>query len=583
MAIRTLCALSLITILGSGCMVTPNHEQPHEDIDQPIAFVGATLGGDQPYQFQIEDRFEPGRWESLGTFYTSTEPLISDVAGTSWHVAAGEVPLPFSLGLSYFWQLDTSDPAQRRVSAQFRAVSEDQSFFLASFDYAGCLYDTYFAEGGAAALSSCQSANTPNARVYVACGQEGQACCYNLDNAEFCDDDLLCNHDTKRCVDAFDIGSAFVTMTSTSDASACVDDMLGQFGASPRIDLGRRAKTFRISDPTNYIYGPEHHNQGVGMLSDTWIGNQRYARAAITFTANDNSGFMVVGSRIDANEEGFYSDRDSIDYTSGRRFMDITDVDILGNHSHPGGMQAHGDLVAVAMEKPFGDDKDSSAAVYFLRMNGLTPTYVMTQYLIGEPSSLGVDDDAAAAAGFIKLADGGYLLAVGGANHGLAGIWFFITEDPIEHGTRWRYLDYWDPDEEMRDGACDIKDGEVSSNCYVGTGGSAALVTDCDGQIYLVALNGTADGGAGIDDEYAQVFRLDQTEDNEVKLTSIWHDKRILDADVTNDILFRWGSGVQVTDQNKLVLLSTERQTWVGDDAYVHGHMRIAGENTRGY
>jgi hypothetical protein len=367
-------------------------------------------------------------------------------------------------------------------------------------------------------------------------------------------------------------------MTSTSDASACVSDMAGQLGAPPQIDLARKAKNFRLADPTNG-YGIAGHNQGVGVLSDTWIGNERYARAVVSFTANANTGFMVSGRTIGADVEGFYAHDGIINYTSGRRRLDITNVAEYGDHDHAGGLQAHGDLVAVAMEDPSGNV--DAGAVYFLRVDGLAPRYVATHYLGGQPDDLDVNDDDAAAVGFIKLADGGFLLAVAGSRYGWAGTWFFITEDPIDAGTRWRYLDFWNPADEMSGGVCDINDGKVSSNCYIGAGGAGALVTDCAGQIYYVALNGTADEGFGIDDEYAQVFRLDQTESNEVKLTSIWHDKRRMDINVTNDMSFRWGAGVQVTDQNKLVLLSTERQTMVGDNDYVNGYMRIAGLNTK--
>jgi hypothetical protein len=214
--------------------------------------------------------------------------------------------------------------------------------------------------------------------------------------------------------------------------------------------------------------------------------------------------------------------------------------------------------------------------VYFIRVDGLTPKYIMTQYLGGAPS--GVRLNAAASTGFIKLADGGYLLAVSGADNGRAGIWFFITEDPIYDGTRWRYLDFWDPNVELPGKKCDIEDGKVASNCYIGAGGATGLVTDCNGQIYVVVLNGT---DAGFADEFAQVFRFEQTPANEVKLTSIWHDKRKIDLIVTNDMSFRWASGVQVTDRNKLVLLSTERRARVNDNGIVDGFMRIAGENTK--
>jgi hypothetical protein len=571
--------LTLCAVFATSCMVSPGNNYTHEDVDQPIAFLGATISGDQVFDFQIESRITPGMWESLGSYASDPAPTSVDVAGTSWHLMGGEVAVPLSVDRMQNWDHADSVDGQRYVFAQFRATTPDLSLMLATFDYdSDCAATTYETEGGLAALTNCRSGNSPHARVQVPCGKDNQACCYNPWDENWCDSGLECNHDTSKCWSPLRIGSAFVTTVTTHDAMACVDDMAAQFGGSPLIDLGRKAKNFRVSDPANNVYGTGDHNQGVGMLVDAVINGQNFGRSALTFTANDNTGLMITSRSLDPGEEGFYSDRDRIDYRGNRRIWDITDVSALGDHHHPGGMQAVGDFIAIAMEQP--NRSEDLAGVYFLHVDGFEVSHVMTQYLGGEPSDVDVRLDAAASTGFVKLADGGYLLAVSGADNGRAGLWFFITEDAMSPNMQWRYLDFWNPNDEMSGGKCNIDEGKVSANCYIGAGGATGLVTDCNGQIYVVLLNGT--NGGGIEDEYAQVMRLDQTESSEVKLTSIWHDKRQLGRIVLNDVAFRWAAGVQVTNRNKLVLLSTERRANEGDNGIVDGYMRIAGENTKG-
>ena len=237
-------------------------------------------------------------------------------------------------------------------------------------------------------------------------------------------------------------------------------------------------------------------------------------------------------------------------------------------------MQGVGDYVVVAMEQP----ASGPAGAYILKVDGTSkPTHVTTKLLEGYPSTVKTSTGSASAAGMVKLADGGYLMAISGGNFGLKGVWFFITEDAISPTMKWRFLDFWEPTEVG--GACNIEDGKFKG-CYVGGGGATGLVNDCNGNIYLVVTNGTA--GWGYDDEFAQACRLTQSSDNKVHLSNIWNSKRKI-GQISIDVpSHRWGAGVAVTNKNKLALISTERGTNDGDNATVDGWIRLAGENRTG-
>lgn len=229
------------------------------------------------------------------------------------------------------------------------------------------------------------------------------------------------------------------------------------------------------------------------------------------------------------------------------------------------------------MEGPGGSDR--RAAVYFIHVDGLQPRHVHTHFLGGNPTHTQPRLDAAASVGFVKLASGGFLMAVSGEDHGRGGIWFFDTLDTTLHaGMTWRFVDFWDPRERMSGGVCKIDDGQVASDCFIGGGGGTSLLTGQDGQIYLIAMTGTS--GGGIEDSYAQVFRLAQDAHSQIALTCIWHDKRKLGRWAINNLAFRWSGGGQVTLDGKLVLLATERRTREDDNDTVDGFMRITGQNT---
>lgn len=360
--------------------------------------------------------------------------------------------------------------------------------------------------------------------------------------------------------------------------SPCVNDLMAQLGESPLLNIRSHSKSFRLSDPVSGIYGPSYHNQGIGMLSDILVSGERYTRAVLSFTANDETGFVVVSKKIPGGESGFTADPNLISFNEEKHVLDIQKVPGYGNHNHPGGLQAHGNYVAIAMESPL--NPDNRAAVYFLRVEKFEAEHIYTHFIGTNTDHIDAAINSASSVGFVKLETGGFLMAVSGEDHGRQGIWFYNSPDStINSGMSWDFIDYWDPMDHMPNGICDTGGGEVSNNCFIGGGGGTSLITGCDGQIYMVLLTGTAQGG--VEDEFVQIMRvnLEGSPTRTVRLTSIWNDKHKLGRRVVNKVSFRWSGGAQVTLDGKLVFLSTERQTrHVGSRNYVDGVMRIGGE-----
>lgn len=230
----------------------------------------------------------------------------------------------------------------------------------------------------------------------------------------------------------------------------------------------------------------------------------------------------------------------------------------MGNHEHPGGLQAHGDLIAIAMENPVSPGEP--AAVYFIEMDNLVPRFVTALKLGSGGAPAGLNVVSAAASGFVKL-ENGFLVAVSGAKHGTAGTWFYKTSDHrIRPTTEWYFVDFWTPDR-LPHGVCDIEGGEHDLQCYVGAGGGLSLLANHTGEIYMIATTGTSE--SGIDDEYVQLFRMNlsktDTGSSSIELMPIWSDKRIVGRYSNLQYSMRWSGAAHVTNSGNLMLLNSER------------------------
>lgn len=274
------------------------------------------------------------------------------------------------------------------------------------------------------------------------------------------------------------------------------------------------------------------------------------------------AGFKLAFQDILGATEGLYSTETTL---SGAVNFDILGVPSYGDHGHPGGMQAHSDIVAVAMES----GEAAHGAVYFLEVTGSTVRYLSTLHLDGSQGEpLQADQNAAATVGFVRLESGYYLLAVSGKIHGTQGIWFYESSDTeINRGTKWDFVDFYDP-------PC-VQYGTEADDCYVGAGGGLNLVTDCSGDIYLLAMHGTHGTAFKNEYEYLQVFHVLQDEGGQVALDKVVQQRDNLQFSAIDDKSFRWSGGVYVARDGHIALMNTERRTNQGDNDYVDGDVYL--------
>jgi hypothetical protein len=362
------------------------------------------------------------------------------------------------------------------------------------------------------------------------------------------------------------------------DCSACVADLPQQVGApgvartrpGEPLDINDWNWRWTLEDFVDGAYGTFSHNQGVARLGDAMIDGSLMGRLVMTANPNDDPprGLYLGVQRIVGADEGIFSRDQDHDFVRSFRIMD---VDAYGDHHHPGGIQAHRNIVAVAME----EGRHGHGAVYFLRVDGDNIRYLHTLSLDGsQDEPLQASQNSAATVGFVKLEGGTFLLAVSGRHDGRQGIWFYESADTtISEYTNWHYVDFYHP-------PC-LGYGSNSDECYVGAGGALNLVTDCSGQVYLLAMHGTAQT-AGREYEYFQVFRVDQTpQRGTIRLDKIAQQRDNLGLLAIDDESFRWSGGSYVTRSGGLALMNSERRNREGSNGSVRGDVYLDSSHVR--
>ena len=339
-------------------------------------------------------------------------------------------------------------------------------------------------------------------------------------------------------------------------------------------------------------FGPANrsgHIQGVDTLRD-YIerhSSKRYRRIVVSYAADP--GLAVFAEPYDGVADGIFAKSKNTRIRFGEREsnVDIIDQVEFGNHAHPGGLQAHGDIIAVAME----DGPGQPAAVYFLQVVGFDITHLSTLTL-GEGAagtSAKIPHDAiltaksAASCGFLKLASGRMLVAVSGANYGRSGIWFYqSTSRSLDASTEWLFVDHWTAD--RIGGLCDIWNGKIGLDCFIGGGAGTSLICDQDGQIFLVVTTGTnggpRQGHDARDDEYFQLFRVTlDSASGRVALSGEAMGKNQIGIRVQTKISMRWGGGATVTNTGDISLLNTERNVdTAGHRGVIDGYAKTHGQ-----
>lgn len=345
------------------------------------------------------------------------------------------------------------------------------------------------------------------------------------------------------------------TRSSPADCNNCAENLLAQLKGDPGLNIRKADRKFSVPHPRDKF---KKHVQGVARLRD-WNG---MGRMLISSNMSDK-GLRLAFQDVTGATEGVFSTK--------RKLKDPVDLHIRrlkerGDYDHPGGIQAVGDLVAIAMEKP-KKEGFKYAAVYFVQVTGNHMRIINHLTLDGSRGEpLQEEKSHAATVGLVKLDTSHYLLAVAGRKHGKKGIWFYESDrEEITPDTKWNYISIYRPAED-KIGFGKKDDDEF----YVGAGGGLNFVTDCSGEIYLFAMHGT-DTNPGDEFEYLQVFRVKRTEKGEIDLEKVFQQKDNLGKFATNSFSFRWAGGVYVSNTGKIAVMNTERRRNLGDNDYVDG------------
>lgn len=343
-----------------------------------------------------------------------------------------------------------------------------------------------------------------------------------------------------------------ISLLDSPDCNNCTLDLLSQVTGQERLDINRRDLSFAFPYPRVGRFG--EHVQGVARLRD-WNG---LGRMVVTTNNHDDSFFLGFQDIIDA-EEALLSKKEKLRDTIS---FDIRNVIAYGNHNHPGGIQTQGDLIAIPMEEP---RSGKHAAIYFVKVEGNQASYVQTHWLNGsqgEPYQK--EESKAEAVGFAKLNSLNYLMAV---YHGGRGIWFYQSDRPtLDATTKWTFINFLNP----RRGY-----GAPTDDKFVGASGGINFVTDCSGDLYLLALHGTSDTPLRGEYEALQVFKVDRDLNGKITLTKKAQQKDELGPGAILHRSFRWAGGSYVSRKGQLAVFNTERRRRLGDSDAVDGEVYL--------
>ena len=520
-----LCFIGIITIqLFSGCFISPGDGAEIKNSADYIDFSGYFNKPRQTILLKARN--------SCGELDVIAEAKTSDKLSTnmSYELNNEQYSMPL-----YAWSVRAQIPLQyweksedNRYKAIVRAETPEvkgyaifQSHTLRSFtpDF----YDCLAKHNGniQIAYDECQSENSPNMVIYAEAHQ--------IEEVEF-------------------------NQTESESTSRCIDGLIAQVKGERRLRIDQNDSQMRLRHPRSGLLKKfKKHNQGISRLKD-WND-----RARIIHTNNYHGG----GLRLNIQNE---NDREVELFTQNNpRLEDRRSFSIRSKkHGHPGGIQAHGDIVAIAMEH---DKKKKDAAVYFLRVTGDEFSFIDTfkMGINGEP--LDLNRKSAENVGFVKQRSGKYLLAVSGSHYGQV-IWFYESEQTeIVKGMKWKFIDLYRPKTGCRGF------GSSDNDCfYNGASGGLNLHVGCNGTIYLIALQGSA-SSSGKENEAVQIFEVKKC--NKIKLEKVHQEMEEVGAGALLERSFRWAAGSYVMPNGILALINTERRTSLDKNKYIDCHIYI--------
>jgi len=338
--------------------------------------------------------------------------------------------------------------------------------------------------------------------------------------------------------------------------SRCVTDVL------EAVDLRNVGYNINHADLSYGIYGAPsgtlidtHHLQGIARLADVVYAGLRIGRVVLTHNLGTN-GLEYAEQEVGWASEGIFEVDSPLAVFDSIPIRHVLD--------HPGGAQAHGNTVVVAMEHSgtFVSGVTPYAAVYFLHFppeDSLGDGIVNQLVLDGsrnEPFQR--FQSSAASAAFVQMESGYFLAAVSGSDHGRQGIWFYESSDTtINSFTEWYYVGFWDPPPRPECPSGTTNEGNIDAGCFGGASGMA-LVTDCSGDIYLITMHGSSQT-ANDEWQWNQIWKLTQTATGTPDLAFRYWQRDFTGPIQTNNAAFRWAGGAYVTEDGNLAVFNTQR------------------------
>ena len=535
---RSTFALAALALF-SGCMYSPVNGSTVPSRDSTVPFEGFLFQGSKSVMVEARGSAQ-ANWVPFA-YPNSSDTATQNFFSTPLYPWADAKPVPASL-----WEAGA-----RGYRTQVRARQVEGSRLLTTFDES--LID----------VAACLGGTSDWYEFRDECGSHASPI-VTLETADFVPDVTE--------------GRTDCDYDNDDACSQCVVDYPSAF-ATPDVNYDSADGQLRLRGLGDFGWGITDHVQGIARLRDIvgpsgrtgrWLQSNNVTSAGLAYYEQP-----VVDSAVDAIFQGGVADL----------------VDQYGakvEFTHPSGLQAHGDYVAMALEDrraadaplpagvqplatDFTLDSATTAAVYFVhfpRQEGAVGEMVNLLELDGsQVPGLGGGDAGVSAVSFVQLADGHFLVAASANNHGHAGIWFYYSDrDELVPETQWRLVDFWEP-------PCNANAESGIDTCYGGSAG-LSLHTDCTGDVYLTAMNGTSRGGTFVTEyQWSQTFRVDQLSSGDVDLALVhWQ----LDDTGTNQInnkAFRWAGGTYVAEDSTPVIFNTERRTGLNHLDSINGNL----------
>lgn len=323
-----------------------------------------------------------------------------------------------------------------------------------------------------------------------------------------------------------------------------------------RLDAADGTPYFYVTRSGNFPDVPGRDTVSCGELpgSDDDPGNLLVVRMG----SRDTFGERLRSNRIRRWTETQDTPPDPADTTVA--FFTLDGTGDWPSYGHPGGMQAVGDVIAIALEAPYDSALPRTAIMFVDASNRESPEALSTfdpctlSELADTCAGTGVE---AGLVGLTPLADGRFLMVVtGGVNETL---WFFesIGTDLKDPALEWTFVDTWSEteDEAYLGSEWPTEEGAAHQTLHFLREG------DIDGSLYLAG----ARGKIGFGEDHLDLYRVDRV-NGQIKLkfmsTSHKNSHPALDGTIlspqNNVASFAAASAFYVSASGELIFYATE-------------------------